>query len=175
MDSGVDTTQRVVIGVAVFLGILIVLVIGYSLYTKANRAEAELAAKEALDAQTKSNVSDASISLTGESKNTTNFSYDGLIQKKDDTETTTNFEIVDEATPIQEEIYPEEEAVPPEEEVYDPGVVTTKPKPVYVDSDQPLTAAEIEAIRRLPIDNSPSGNLQTSLEAESQGQYKARY
>jgi hypothetical protein len=172
MDSGVDTTQRIVIGVAVFLGIAIFLVIGYSLYTKAKRAEGELANKEALDAQTRSNVSDASISLTGESRNTTNFSYDGLIQKKDDVATTTNFEIVNETTPIPEEVYPEEEPVPPEETYYEPA---PKPKPVYVDPDRPLTAEEIAAIRRLPIDNSPSGNLQTTLETESQGQYRARY
>ena len=38
MDSGVDTTQRIVIGIAIFLGIAIVLVIGYSLYNKAKTA-----------------------------------------------------------------------------------------------------------------------------------------
>jgi hypothetical protein len=41
MDSGVDTTQRIVISVSVFLAIVIVAIIGYSLYVKAKRAEGQ--------------------------------------------------------------------------------------------------------------------------------------
>lgn len=177
MDKGLESTQRIVIIVAIFLGISFVFAIGYSLYIKAKRAEGELANKIELDSQTKKETADANISLTGEARNSANFTYDGLVQKRDNTSTSTNFQIVDESVPVEipeEEFVPEEEAVPPEpeEEVLEPKI--TKPAPP-VDDDQPLTAEEIQRIRQLPIDDSPSGNLQTSLEEESNGQYKARY
>ena len=47
MDKGADTTQRIIVTIAVILGILIVLTIGYSLYQKAKVAEGQLANKEA--------------------------------------------------------------------------------------------------------------------------------
>ena len=181
MDSGAESTQRLVISLAIVLALVIVLIIGYSLYSKAKTAEGELANKIELDSQTKKANQDAKISLTGESKNSSNFSYDGLVQKKNNDATTTNFEIVNEQTPVEvppePTSTPDEDAVPPEEPIEDEGsttpVTTTPPKPV--DDDRPLTLEEIQAIRQLPVDNSPAGNLQTSLEEESQGQYKARY
>lgn len=176
MDQGAEKVQKIVVIGAVALAILIVVVIGYSLYTKAKVAEGELANKESLDTQTKKETADANISLTGESKNTNNFNYDGLVQKKNDTSTTTNFEIVNETTPVDvpEESTPKEEAVPPEPNDTEQATVP-EPKPAPVDDDQPLTPEEIQRIRQLPVDDSPSGNLQTSLEEESNGQYKARY
>lgn len=178
MDSGVDRTQKIVITLAVLLALVIVFSIGYSLYVKAKRAEGELANKIELDNQIKNSDSKANISLTGEAKNSSNFTYDGLVRKDPSTTTDSTFEIVNEAEPIEvpeEEVVPDEEPVPPEE----PEIPETKPvapRPVApVDDDRPLTAEEIRAIRSLPVDNSPSGNLQTTLEAESDGQYKARY
>lgn len=181
MDSGVDTTQRLVITLAVFLGLAIVLVIGYSLYTKAKIAEGELAKKEALDQQTKTTTSDASISLTGEAKNASKTTYDGLIQKgTDSNSSTTDFQIVNETATVTvpeetDVATPTEEAVPPEDNTPPATPAPVVKKPVVTNTDRPLTAAEIQAIRQLPIDNSPSGNLQTSLEEQSNGQYKARY
>ncbi len=180
MDSGAQNTQRIVITIAVILGIIIVLIIGYSLYTKAKRAEGELANKVALDTQTKSDTEKVNVSLTGEAKNSSTFSYDGLVQKKDNANaTTTNFGIVDEQVPVEppQETTPKEEAVPPEENQIPQETTTlTEPAaPVVVDNDQPLTQEEIMRIRQLPIDDSPSGQLQAALEEESNGQYKARY
>jgi hypothetical protein len=120
------------------------------------------------------------VSLTGEAKNKTGFSYDGLVQRRPEgTGTTTNLEIVNETTPID---VPEEEPIEefPEEidEELEPVEPTppkeTTPAPVD-DGDRPLTYEEILRIRQLPVDNSPTGNLQTALEEESQGEYKARY
>jgi hypothetical protein len=179
MDKGIDTTQRIVIVGSIILGLTIVLVIGYSLWNKAQIAQGELANKEALDAATKGKTTQASISLTGEAKNSSNFTYDGLVQKAPtQPATTTNFDIVNETVPVA---IPKEDPVPPE--ATDTAPVEPEPLPVKkvrvyvapVDEDQPLTAAEIRAIRQLPVDNSPSGNLQTSLEDQSSGQYKARY
>jgi len=173
MDKGADTTQRIVVIIAVILGILMVLTIGYSLYQKAKKAEGELASKVALDNATKKASSQANVSLTGESQNSSNFNYDGLVQKRSEEEaTTTNFEIVNETIPVEvpEEIVPIEEPEPA------PPAPKPKPKPVYVDDgDRPLTAEEIRAIRQLPVDDSPSGNLQNTLETDSNGQYRARY
>jgi hypothetical protein len=180
MDQGVATTQRIVIAVAVILGITIVFTIGYSLYKKAKLAESELANKVALDNATKKKNNQAGVSLTGESKNTSGFTYDGLVQKKNEEEaTTTSFEVVNEKIP--EEVPPEIPAeIPEPEPIAAPTKAIVKPvikpKPALIyNEDRPLTAEEILRIRQLPVDNSPSGNLQTSLEEESQGQYKARY
>jgi cbb3-type cytochrome oxidase subunit 3 len=182
MDSGVDTTQRIVISVSVFLAIVIVAIIGYSLYVKAKRAEGQLSNRLELEQQTQRKAQQACISLTGEAKNTSNFTFDGLVQKKDDSVATpTDFGIVNEESPVdipeETTAVDEEEPVPPEEEpiVEPPPKKVVAKKPVVVDEDRPLTAEEIRAIRQLPIDNSPSGNLQTTLEEESQGQYKAQY
>ena len=112
MDHGADTTQKIVIGGAIFLGIVIVLTIGYSLYTKAKVAEGELANKLALDTATKKTTDVASVSLTGESKNKSGFTYDGLVQKrKDEVATTSNLEIVNENVPVE---VPKEEPAPVE-------------------------------------------------------------
>ncbi len=178
MDSGAETMQRMVITLAIIFALFIVLLIGYSLYTKAKRAEGELANKEALDAQIKKDTQAASVSLTGEAKNSSAFSYDGLVQKKKDEATTTDFSVVNETVPVDvpEENTPTDETVPKEENT--PVEVELQPvTPVQTveDDDRPLTQEEIIRIRQLPIDNSPSGNLQTSLEEESGGQYKARY
>jgi len=179
MDAGADRTQKIVIGVAVILGIIIVLTIGYSLYSKAKIAEGELATKMALDAATKKTTEVAAVSLTGEAKNKTGFSYDGLVQRRPDAEaTTTNLEIVNETTPI--EVPKEEKEEVPEEIIEDlepvePTPPKETPTPPVDDGDQPLSYEEILRIRQLPIDNSPAGNLQTALEEESQGEYKARY
>lgn len=177
MDSGADRTQKIVIGVAVILGIIIVLTIGYSLYTKAKIAEGELATKMALDAATKKTTEVAAVSLTGEAKNKTGFNYDGLIQRRPEgTSTTTNLEIVNETTPIEA---PKEEEEIPEEIIEDVEPVEPTPPaevtPTVDEGDRPLTYEEILRIRQLPVDNSPTGNLQTVLEEESQGEYKARY
>ncbi len=177
MDKGADLTQKIVIAGAVILALVIVLVIGYSLYTKAKVAEGELASKIALDGETTKKTADANISLTGEAKNALGFSYDGLVQKKTGTASTTEFDIVNEIAEVTvpEETVPEEEAVPPEENTDNVPVETTPTPTQPIDEDQPLTQEEIMRIRQLPIDDSPSGNLQTSLEEESNGQYKARY
>lgn len=176
MDKGADLTQRIVIIISVILGIIIVFAIGYSLYNKAKVAEGELAKKVALDNATKNATAEANISLTGEAKNSSQFTYDGLVQKGDnqDTSTTSDFQIVNETIPVE---VPQEEPVVIDATPTKP-VVIKKPvvkKKVVVDEDRPLTQAEIEAIRKLPIDNSPSGILQNSLEIDSNGQYKARY
>ncbi len=175
MDKGVETTQKIVIISAVVLGLIIIFTIGYSLIVKSKRAENELANKIALDSVTKKKTSNADVSLTGESKSTSGFTYDGLVQKKaEEVATTTSFEIVNEQVPVE---VPSEIPKEVEEEVAVepiPAKPPTKRLPP-VDEDQPLTEAEILRIRQLPVDQSPSGNLQTALEEESQGQYKARY
>lgn len=177
MDKGADTTQRIVVILSVILGVMIVFVIGYSLYNKAKVAEGELANKIALDNATKKQAAQANISLTGEAKNAPQFSYDGLVQKNEatDTSTTTEFEIVNENIPVE---VPQEEPVveaTPTKPVSKLIVKKVVKKPIVVDTDRPLTQAEIEAIRKLPVDNSPAGNLQNSLEVDSNGQYKAQY
>lgn len=172
MDSGVERTQKIVITVAVILAILIVVIIGYSLYVKAKRAEGELANIQTLQQQTSQNTQKAGISLTDEAKNSSGVTYDGLVQKRNDTTATpTDFGIVNEQAPVD---IPQEENISIDEASSTPVVV----KKVYTSSnneDRPLTAEEIRAIRQLPIDNSPSGNLQNALEKESGGQYKAQY
>lgn len=180
MDAGADRTQKIVIGVAIVLGIIIVLTIGYSLYTKAKIAEGELASKMALDAATKKTTEVAAVSLTGEAKNKTGFSYDGLVQRRPEgTATTTNLEIVNETAPV--DVPPEEpveefpEEIDEELEPVEPTPPKETPPPPVDDGDRPLTYEEILRIRQLPVDNSPTGNLQTALEEESQGEYKARY
>lgn len=179
MDAGADRTQKIVIAVAVILGIIIVLTIGYSLYTKAKIAEGELASKMALDAATKKTTEVAAVSLTGEAKNKTGFSYDGLVQRRPEgSATTTNLEIVNETAPV--DVPPEEPAEEVPEEIIEdtePSEPTppAEPTPAVDEGDRPLTYEEILRIRQLPVDNSPTGNLQTALEEESQGEYKARY
>ena len=175
MDKGADTTQKIVIFGAATLALVIVIVIGYSLYTKAKRAEGELANKVALDSQTKKQNSAANISLTGEAKNTSGVTYDGLVQRKTDSASTTAFEIVNEKTDVEvpKETEPVEEALPPEEsEPLEPVEVTENNTDT---GDRPLTDEEILRIRQLPIDESPTGELQIVLEEESKGEYKARY
>lgn len=177
MDSGADKTQKIVVGVAIILGIIIVLTIGYSLYTKAKIAEGQLANKNALDAATKKTTEVAAVSLTGEAKSKSGFSYDGLIQRRPNEEVaTSSLEIVNEQTPV--EVPKEEPEEPPaeiDEELTEPVEPTPPQEPVPEDDDRPLTYEEILRIRQLPVDDSPTGNLQTVLEEESGGEYKARY
>lgn len=173
MDNGAKTTERLVIISAIILGIVIVFVIGYSLYVRATRAEGELANKVELERITKSDNKSASISLTGESGRESNFTYDGLIQRRQEEATTTNFDIVDEKTPVEVPVEPVEEPLPPEVEIVEQATSTV---PITTnDDDRALTEEEIRAIRQLPLDDSPSADLQTTLEKESEGQYKARY
>lgn len=178
MDSGVETTQRIVITGAIVLAIAIVFLIGYSLYVKANRAETELANKIELDNQTAKQTDSASISLTGESKNSSNFPYDGLVQKDKEVATTTDFGVVNEVASdtTYQDVEPIEEPIPEEPvEPATPAPKVVKKTTTSYNGDRPLTLEEIRAIRQLPVDDSPSGNLQTSLEEQSNGQYKARY
>ncbi len=195
MDSGVANTQKIVIAVAIIIGFLILVIIGYSLYRKAGIAEEELAKKVALDNVTKKTGDRTAISLTGESKNTSQFTYDNLTQKNNNDSTSTEkMQVVNETItvvasdtlPVQEDIQtPANEdptpivTTPPQTKpiVKPTSVPKTTYRPVYqpVDSDLPLTAAQIRAIRSLPIDSSPSGVLQTQLEAQSGGEYKAQY
>ncbi len=178
MDSGAENTQKIVIISAVALAIVIVSVIGYSLYTKAKRAEGELANKVALDSQTQKSAESANISLTGEAKNSATFSYDGLVQKKKEEATTTDFGIVNEKVPTEEAVPPEvptENSAPIEENNAGTEPEANTNTQAVTDEDQPLSQEEIIRIRQLPIDDSPSGQLQTALETESNGQYKARY
>jgi hypothetical protein len=175
MDKGADTTQKIVIFGAATLALVIVIVIGYSLYTKAKRAEGELANKVALDSQTQKQNSAANISLTGEAKNTSGVTYDGLVQRKTDSASTTAFEIVNEKTDVEvpKETEPLEEALPPEEsQPIEPVEVTENSTDT---GDRPLTDEEILRIRQLPVDDSPTGELQIVLEEESKGEYRARY
>ena len=176
MDKGADTTQKIVIFGAATLALVIVIVIGYSLYTKAKRAEGELANKVALDSQTQKQNSAANISLTGEAKNTSGVTYDGLVQKKTDSASTTAFEIVNENTDVAvpKETEPTEEALPPEET--ESAIVPVEVTENSTDTgDRPLTDEEILRIRQLPVDESPTGELQLVLEEESKGEYRARY
>lgn len=183
MDKGAETTQRIVIAAAIILGIIIVSIIGYSLYNKAKIAEGELANKIALDRSTKKTTEVAGISLTNEAKNRSGFDYDGLIQKSRETATTSsNLEIVNETTPIEapKEVVEEEEFteiidLTPTEPVEPTPPTSNNLLPLVDNNDRPLTREEILRIRRLPVENSPAGNLQNILEVESKGEYTARY
>ncbi len=184
MDSGVQNTQRIVVTVSILIGLLILTIIGYSLYRKANIAQGELAKKIALDNVTKKIGDQAAVSLTGEAKNTSLFSFDNLTQKNNNTATATDTstQVVNEAVTATST-----STLPPQEDIQTPvsedptSIVTPKPKTVYkprrvyADTDLPLTAAQIRAIRALPIDSSPSGVLQNQLEIQSGGEYKAQY
>ena len=181
MDSGVLNTQKIVVTAAVLIGLLILLIIGYSLYKKATVAQDELAKKVALDQVTKKSGDKASVSLTGESKNTSLFSFDNLTQKNStDSSKDNSIQVVNETVPPNAtDTLPAQEDIPTPANEDPTPIVTVRPKPRYiakpVDYDRPLTAAEIRAIRSLPIDSSPSGVLQTKLEADSGGEYRARY
>jgi hypothetical protein len=155
MDKGADTTQKIVIAAAIILGIVIILTIGYSLYTKAKRAEGELANKVALENVTKKSTNQASVSLTGEAQTKSSFTYDGLVQKgPTDNASTTNYEVVNETVPVE---VPKEEPVTPKETVEETIDLPVEPvvppkKPVVakpVDDDMPLTYEEIMRIRQL--------------------------
>ncbi len=168
MDQNVGKTQKLVILMSVLIGLLIVLLVGYSLWQKAKAAEIALAQKEALDAITKKQEADANVSVTGAANETSNFSFENLTNQNGgntvDSGKDPEFGVISTSTP--------------EEEV----VVATKtikkytaPKKVYYNTDRPLTAEEIRRIRQLPIDGSATGNLQNKLELDTNGQYKAQY
>ena len=140
-----------------------------------------MAKKVALDQVTKKSGDQTSVSLTGEAKNTSLFSFDNLTQKgSSQSATDTGIQVVNETTPTNAtDTLPSQEDMPTPANEDPTSVVTVRPKPRYiakpVDYDRPLTAAEIRAIRSLPIDSSPSGVLQTKLEADTGGEYRARY
>lgn len=178
MDANVSSTQRIVIIVAILLAILILLLVGYSLYSKAKVAEGNLARQQELAALSKKQTSDASVSITGEAQNSSGVTFESLTnQGENNTQNINNgqtFGIVSTTTD-------EEPATTTVATVTKTTTTTTKqPNTVkkttttYYNSDRPLTAEEIRRIRQLPIDTSATGNLQNQLEIQSQGQYKAQ-
>jgi hypothetical protein len=176
MDQGVERTQKIVIIVAVLLGLLILMTIGYSLWNRANIAKGELARKEALDKVTKKKGDQAAVSLTGEA-NRNGFSFDNLTNNKsNDVSTNTDYGIVNETIPVEVPVeIPQEEPAQPDPTPVKKAVIRKKVYRPYVSPDRPLTPEEIQRIRQQSIDNSPSGNLQTQLETETKGEYKAQY
>jgi hypothetical protein len=167
MDQSAQNTQRFVIIAAIILALLVVFSVGYALWRKAKIAEGELALQAQLAEKTKKEEEAGNVSLTDESL-LNGFNYEDLLQK-DITPTiaTETFAIVNE----------EEEIVVPPEPVATPTPVVRKPvvKKVYYNTDRPLTAEEIRRIRMLPVDTSPAGTLQNTLETQSEGEYRARY
>ncbi len=168
MDQSAQNTQKYVIWGAIIIGLLVVFSVGYALWKKAKAAEGELALKAELEARTKKQANESNVSLTDESQ-TNGFKYEDLIVKDlTPTIATETFAIVNEETPV--EIVPEPVATAtPIVKKYIPK------KKVYVNTDRPLTAEEIRRIRMLPLDSSPAGTLQTTLETQSEGEYRARY
>jgi hypothetical protein len=168
MDQSAQNTQRYVIWGAIVIGLLVVFSVGYALWQKAKAAEGELALKAELEARVKKQENEANVSLTDESQ-TNGFNYEDLILK-DITPSiaTETFAIVNEE---------EEVIIPPEPIATATPVVVKKPvvKKVYYNTDRPLTAEEIRRIRMLPVDQSPAGTLQNTLETQSEGEYRARY
>jgi hypothetical protein len=168
MDQSAQNTQRYVIWGAILIGLAVVFSVGYALWQKAKVAEGELALKEELEARTKKLENESNVSLTDESQ-TNGFKYEDLIIKDlTPSIATETFAIVNE----------EEEIIIPPEPVAT-ATPTKKPviikKRVYVNTDRPLTAEEIRRIRMLPLDASPAGTLQNTLETQSEGEYRARY
>ena len=174
MDQGVGTTQKIVITIAILLGLLLVMLVGYSLWQRAKAAESELAQKQALDAVAQKAETSASVSITNEANNPSNFSFESLTNNSNnlvDTGTdNTEFAVLATTTPDEETIV----ATKTITTVKKP-VTTVKKKTVYYNYDRPLTAEEIRKIRMLPIDGSATGQLQNKLETETNGQYKAQY
>lgn len=166
MDQSAQSTQRIVIISAIILGILVVASVGYALWAKAKAAEGELALQNELAAKTKKDENQANVTLTDESQ-TNGFNYEDLIQKNVTPQIATDtFAVVNEL---------EEIVVPPEPVATPTPIKKPVIKKVYYNTDRPLTAEEIRRIRMLPVDSSPAGTLQTTLETQSEGEYRARY
>jgi hypothetical protein len=172
MDANVSATQRIVITIAILFGILVLLLVGYSLWNKAKTAEGELARQKELEALTQKQTSDASVSITGEAQNSSNVTFENLTNQGENNTQNVNsgqtFGIV--STSTDDEATTTIKATTTK-------VTTVKKKTTtntYYNYDRPLTAEEIRRIRQLPIDTSATGNLQNRLELESQGQYKAQ-
>jgi flagellar basal body-associated protein FliL len=178
MDANVSSTQKIVIIIAVLLGILILLLVGYSLYSKAKTAEGNLARQQELDALSQQQTSQSNISITGEAQNSSGVTFENLTnQGENNTQNVSNgqtFGIV--STSTDEEVAATTTATTTPVKTTTVKTTTTvkKPTTTYYNSDRPLTAEEIRRIRQLPIDTSATGNLQNQLEIQSQGQYKAQ-
>jgi type II secretory pathway pseudopilin PulG len=171
MDQGVGTTQKIVITIAIILGILVILLVGYSLWNKAKEAEAQLAQKEALDAQLKQQQSDASVSITNEANNANGFTFESFTDNNPntiDTATDTEFAVLATTTIEEEPVATKTTPVVKKKAV-------VQKKYYSYPTDRPLTAEEIRRIRMLPIDTSATGNLQNKLQTETEGQYQAQY
>jgi hypothetical protein len=173
MDSNANGTQKIVITIAILLGLLILLLVGYSLWSKAKSAEAELARKEQLDAITKKREAETSISLTDTSQTDSNFTFDSLTEGENRNQNIDNGQVFGILSTTTDEEALVSTKTPVKAPVKKPFVPAKKP--VYTNSDRPLTAEEIRRIRQLPIDTSATGNLQNKLEVDSNGQYKAQY
>lgn len=177
MDANVSATQRIVITIAILFGILVLLLVGYSLWNKAKTAEGELARQQELEALTQKQTSDASVSITGEAQNSSNVTFENLTNQGENNTQNVNsgqtFGIVSTST--------EDDATTTVATTTKPTTTTkvttvkqTTTTSTYYNYDRPLTAEEIRRIRQLPIDTSATGNLQNRLEIESQGQYRAQ-
>lgn len=177
MDANVSSTQKIVIIIAILLGVLILLLVGYSLYSKAKAAEANLARQQELAALSQKQTSQANVSITGEAQNSSGVTFESLTNQGENNTQNVNsgqtFGIV--STTTDEEPATTTVATPTKTTTTTKTNTTVKrPTTTYYNSDRPLTAEEIRRIRQLPIDTSATGNLQNQLEIESQGQYKAQ-
>jgi hypothetical protein len=171
MDSNANGTQKIVITIAILLGLLILLFVGYSLWSKAKAAELQLARKEQLDALTKKREAEAAINITDTAQTDSGFTFEKLTEGKNVDEKIDNGQVFGVLTNETEGDTKTATKTIVKKPTY------TKPiysKP-YVNSDKPLTAEEIKRIRQLPIDTSATGKLQNQLEVDSKGQYKAQY
>lgn len=176
MDANVSTTQKIVIIVAILLGLLVLLLVGYSLYNKAKVAEGNLAREQELAALSKKQTSDASVSITGEAQNSSGVTFESLTNQGENNTQNINtgqtFGVV--STTTDDEATATATTTPVKTTTTKTYTTTKKTTTTYYNTDRPLTAEEIRRIRQLPIDTSATGNLQNQLETESQGQYKAQ-
>lgn len=174
MDQGVGTTQKIVITIAILLGLLLVMLVGYSLWQRAQAAEAELAQKQALDAVAQKAETTANVSITNEANNPSNFSFESLTNNGnslvENSASDTEFTVLATTTVDEEPVVATKTTT-----VVKKPVTTVKKKTIYYNYDRPLTAEEIRRIRMLPIDGSATGQLQNKLETETNGQYQAQY
>jgi hypothetical protein len=171
MDSNVNNTQKIIITIAILLGILILTLVGYSLYSRAQTAQGELARKEQLDALTKRREQETAVTLTNEAQNNPN-TFENFTQGENTNRNVDNGQVFGVVSPTTDE---EVAAVATKTPVKSLVKKYVAPRKVYTNSDRPLTAEEIRRIRQLPIDTSATGNLQNKLELDSNGQYKAQY
>lgn len=174
MDANVSSTQKIVIIVAILLGLLVLLLVGYSLYSKAKVAEGNLARQQELEALSKKQTTDASVSITGEAQNSSGVTFESLTSQGDNnTQNINNGQTFGVVSTTTDEESTTTTATPTKTTTVK-KTYTAKKTTTYYNTDRPLTAEEIRRIRQLPIDTSATGNLQNQLETESQGQYKAQ-